>query len=595
MPYDRAIVAANVGLGAAPPEGAVRLGPPTRAVTDRSWLIPGRVLTGLAVGLVALPFVVAFVRLLSEPASHLTLTDDIALIDLHTRQAIAWRQQLGVFDRNGWNHPGPSYFYLLGVVDRIFGSNVRSLFLGATLIGGAAAASCVLVVRRQTTPTRALWSALAVSVLTFALAASGTGATTYSETVLGALVSPWNPLVVILPLLLLVLLCAVAMSRSALAAVGVLVVGSFIVQTDISTLPLVAAVAIVGEVTWVVGALRRRRGQSAPPPRPLGMAGRWLIAGGLLLFVVMWMPPIVQQLTNNPGNMTLLYRYFTSGQAGHTWSTAFGATAAATAVLVVDPSEVMLKALQGSQPHQVLAALVLVATVVLGAAATLVGVRSRSRFGAALGVLVVVGTAAVVVGTTHVIGHLYGYLVMWAVVLPVVALVAVGGVRWPGAWSERMARRVGAAAVRLGLVVVVAVVSVAAVTRVATMPPLSVASDPEVAQLVALVTPHLRRGEPVAVNDGRAGTSPDDVLINIERFFGLIDVLDRDGYEPKVNKFWLVEVGPGSFDNGTAPHSILLSTWTPASAARLGYVGRVGDMAVFVVDRGEAESLLSVG
>jgi hypothetical protein len=99
----------------------------------------------------------------------------------------------------------------------------------------------------------------------------------------------------------------------------------------------------------------------------------------------------------------------------------------------------------------------------------------------------------------------------------------------------------------------------------------------------------------VAVNDGRAGTSPDNVLINIERFFGLIDALDRQGYKPKVNKFWLVEVGPGYFDNGTAPRSILLSTWTPASAARPGYVGRVGDMAVFVTDRGEGEALLSVG
>jgi hypothetical protein len=558
-------------------------------------LIPGRVLTVLAFGLVALPFVVAFVRLLSEPAGHLTLTDDIALIDLHTRQAIAWRQQLGVFDRNGWNHPGPAYFYLLGVVYRILGSNVRSLFLGATLINGATAAACIAVVRRQTTPTRALWSALAVSLLSFALAASGAGATTYSETVLGALVSPWNPLVVILPLLLLMLLCAAAMARSALAAVGVLVVGSFVVQTDISALPLVAAVAIVAEMTWVVGAVRRRRGQSPPPPRALGRAGRWLIAGGLVLVVLMWAPPFVQQLTNNPGNMTLLYRYFTSGQAGHSWSTAFGATAAATAVLGVDPSEVMLKALQGSQPHQVLAALVLAATVVLGVVAAVLGFRTRSRFGAALGVLVVVGTAAVVAGVTQVIGHLYGYLVMWAVVLPVAALVAAGVVRWPDDWSARMAGTVGAAAVRLGLVVVVAVVSVAAMVRVATMPPLSEASDPEVAQLVALVIPHLRPGETVAVNDGRAGTSPDNVLINIERFFGLIDALDRQGYKPKVNKFWLVEVGPGYFDNGTAPRSILLSTWTPASAARPGYVGRVGDMAVFVTDRGEGEALLSVG
>ncbi len=534
---------------------------------------------------------VAFVRLLLESAAHLSLTDDLALIDLHTRQAIAWRQQLGVFDRNGWNHPGPAYFYILGVVYRIFGSNGRSLFIGATLINGAAVAACIAVVRRWTTATRAVWSALAISVMTFALAASGHGATTYSETVLGALVSPWNPLVVIFPLLLLLLLCAGAMARSAASAVGVLVVGSFVVQTDISTLPLVAVATFVAEATWVVGAVRRRRvpSSSSPsgPPPTIGAVGRALVGVGLVLFVVMWVPPFVQQFTNHPGNMTLLYRYFTSGQAGHSWSTAFGATAAATAVLAVGPSEVMLKALQGSQPHQVPAALILSATVTLSLASAVVGQKTRSRFGAALGLLGLLGCVAVVAGVTHVIGHLYGYLVMWAVVLPVVALLAAGAVRLPDPWSAWLLGKVGPATVRLVLVALVVVASAAGVARVVTMPPVSSASDPQVAQLVALITPHLRRGEAVAVNDGRAGTSPDNVLVNIERFFGLINALDREGYQPKVNKFWVVEVGPGSLDNGTAARSVLLTTWNRSSPSRPGYLGRVGDMAVLIGREGE--------
>ncbi|MGB7050371.1 MAG: hypothetical protein WBG41_02255 [Acidimicrobiales bacterium] len=584
-------MAGNVGLGAASGEAALRREAPPMATSalGARWLIRDTVLTGLACGLVVLPFVVAVVRLLSESASHLTLTDDLALIDLHTRQAIAWQQQLGVFDRNGWNHPGPAYFYILGVVYRIFGSNGRSLFVGATLINGASAVFCIAVVRRWTTATRALWAALAIGVLAFALAASGHGSTTYSETVLGALVSPWNPLIVIFPLLLLLLLCAGAMDRSALSAVGVLVVGSFVVQTDISTLPLVAMAVVVAEATWVVGEVRRRRGLSSPPTpvRNRGMVGRALIAVGLVLFVVMWVPPIIQQITNHPGNMTLLYRYFTSGRAGHSWSTAFGAAAAASAVLVVGPSEVMLKALQGSQPHQVLAALVLVVTMALSLASAVVGFRARSRFGAALGLLGLLGCVAVVVGVTHVIGHLYGYLVMWAVVLPVVALVAAGAVGLPRPWSAWLVEKVGPAIVRLVLVALVVVTCFASVARVVTMPPLSAASDPEVAQLVALITPHLRPGETVAVNDGRAGTSQDDVLINIERFLGLVNALDRDGYKPQVNKFWLVEVGPGYFDNGTAARSVLLTTWTPASPSRDGYLGRVGDMAVLIGREGE--------
>ena len=111
-----------------------------------------------------------------------------------------------MFDHNNWNHPGPTYFYLLSLVYRALGSGTRSLFVGATLLNGLAAAACVAVVRRRTTPGRALWAAVWICVLGVVLAAAGPASTTYSESVLGALVSPWNPTVVLFPLLLTLLL-----------------------------------------------------------------------------------------------------------------------------------------------------------------------------------------------------------------------------------------------------------------------------------------------------------------------------------------------------------------------------------------------------
>ncbi len=215
----------------------------------------------LAFGVVAVPFAVAIVRLLASPSAHLTLPDDLALIDLHTRRALVWKQQLGVFDHNNWNHPGPAYFYLQSVVYRVFGWGARSLFLGATLLNAVAALCCVGVVRRRATPARALWAAIWICVLASVLAASGTASTTYSESVLGALVSPWNPVVVIFPLLLLILLCAGAVDRSGPSLVGALLVGSYVVQTDISTLPVVAVVVAVAGAVWLVTAVRDRAGR----------------------------------------------------------------------------------------------------------------------------------------------------------------------------------------------------------------------------------------------------------------------------------------------------------------------------------------------
>src|SRR5258708_3311895 len=96
-------------------------------------------MTGLAFAVLGIPFGVILIRFLIASGQHIYLPDDLALIDLHTREALRWRQQLGVFDHNNWNHPGPSYFYLLSLSYRVLGSGARAEYFGATLINALAA------------------------------------------------------------------------------------------------------------------------------------------------------------------------------------------------------------------------------------------------------------------------------------------------------------------------------------------------------------------------------------------------------------------------------------------------------------------------
>jgi hypothetical protein len=233
----------------------------------------------------------------------------------------------------------------------------------------------------------------------------------------------------------------------------------------------------------------------------------------------------------------------------------------------------------------VLAAVTLAATMALGAAAIVLGRRRGTRLATALGVLVVVGSLAAVVGAVHVIGLLFGYLVVWAVVLPAAALVAIGLARLPPAWTRWLLVVVGRSAIRLGLILVVVLVSATAVARVVTMPSLSRASDPEVGRLAALVTPYLRPGQSVAIDDARAG-APSDLLFDLERYFGLANLLDREGYHPKVIPIWTVELGPGYLETGHETRMVLLTAWTTASPSDTGYAGRVGDIAVQVLGPG---------
>jgi len=553
--------------------------------------VPSGVFTTLAFTVVAVPFLYAALRLATAPAAHLALPDDLALIDLHVRRALAWKQQLGVFDHNNWNHPGPAYFYLVSLAYRVLGSSARSLFVGATLLNGLAAVACVGVVRRRTSPVRALWAAVWVGALAAVLATAGPSATTYSESVLGALVSPWNPMVVIFPLLLLILLCSGAVDRSGLSLVGALLVGSYVIQTDISTTPLAAALVGAAAVTWGVTAVldRRLASHTAVAGDAPGRAARsrrtvvWAVAG-LVTLAVMWLPPVIQQVTGLPGNMTLIVRFFGATHPGQSLAGSLWAVAATSTVLVVGPSEVMTSILGGTPAHAGLAVVVALATVALATAVVVLAARDRRRFAIGMGALTLVGCVAAVVAVAHVVGFVFGYLVVWAVVLPVAALIGVGTAPVP--LRSLRSGRVGGAAtgLRVALCVVAVATGSVACVQVAAIPPLSHAGDPRVSRLAGLVSPRLVVGGEVAVGDAGAGTA-DTQLIDTEEFIGLVNQLDRAGFRPRVNAFWRAQFGPGYLSDGTEPREVGLSTWTAASPSLTGYVGRVGDMAVTVTDR----------
>jgi hypothetical protein len=547
-------------------------------------------MTVMAFTVVILPFAVILVRLLAASGQHLYLSDDLALIDLHTRRAIEWRQQLGVFDRNGWNHPGPALFYLLSVPYRIFGSGAKAMFVGATAANALAAVGCVALVRRRTTPARALWAAVWLCALAAVLAATGAGATTYSERALGALVSPWNPVVVIFPLLLFVLLCASVIDRSGLSVVGALLVGSFVVQTDFSTLPLVIVLFVLSAIIWAVTVSRDRKSMLAVPGSSLDggrrqRRGRIWVGAGIVLFVVMWLPPLIQQVTNSPGNATLIYRFFTSGQPGHSLVSGINAMASVYGVLVIGPSEIMSRALGLAPIHLAVAVVVSVAIVLIGILVVVVGLRQRNRFAWGLAGLGLVGSVTTALSVTHVVGHVFGYLVVWSVVLPVAILIGAGMVRTPlirGAGDRRWISTSGFRQALAGLAVVACVLFG---IRVLSIPPLSRVSNSPVQKLTILVTPKLPAGGPIYIGDNGAGAGQGRAkIIDLEEFIGLVNQLDVAGYTPRVNPFWKAEFGPGYLANGQKRRVILLSTWKPSSLRAPGYVGRVGDIAVTVTD-----------
>jgi hypothetical protein len=559
-------------------------------------------MAALAFAIVIIPFAIILARLVLASQRHIYLPDDLALIDLHTRRALQWKQQLGVFDRYDWNHPGPTYFYLLSVAYRVFGSGARAMFIGATALNALAAVGCVEVIRRRTTPARALWAAIWVCALASLMATESTGSLTYSEGALGALVSPWNPMVVIFPLLLFFLLCAAAIDRSTLSLGAAVLLGSFIVQTNISTLPLLAGVLVATAVIVAVTAITERHKSKSSavvgahltglPEAPITPAtvgpARWhrpaLYAGGLVVFVLMWLPPVIQQLTNHPGNFTLIYRFFSEGHKHWPFPFALRSLASVFGVLLVGPSEIMSSYLGRTPHHAVLAYGATAAVLIIGVVVTVVGIRQRQRFAAGLAFLSLVGSVAMVLGITRVVNYIYGYLVIWAIVIPIAALISLGMMRVP--WPARSTARrpfTSTPPARLVLCGIAVLACIVLAVRVVYIPALDTVSNTYVARLTSLVTPKLDPNGTVMVGDNGAGTL-NTRLVDTEEFIGLVNQLDQDGYHPKVNHVWKPEFGPGYLTANHGERQIQLYTWTPASSTRPGYVGRAGDIAVLVLN-----------
>ncbi|HYH49393.1 MAG TPA: hypothetical protein VEG38_07570, partial [Acidimicrobiia bacterium] len=175
-----------------------------------------------------MPAAVGLVRLLiglNRPFAH---AGDAAILETAIRRVSTGTQTLGPYSRFGFHQPGPAYFDFHAPFAWLTGGSPRSVFIGALVLNVGAATAGVALVRRRLGEPAARWSAVVVSAYLIAVTPA-------------LLVDPWNPYVLGLPLLLVILLAADAAAGSWPAAAGAAVAATFVVQTHLG-----AGVTLVG-------------------------------------------------------------------------------------------------------------------------------------------------------------------------------------------------------------------------------------------------------------------------------------------------------------------------------------------------------------
>jgi len=414
--------------------------------------------------------------LLQRP--RLVLYGDQALLELGARRAAHFDQLVGPYSRNGFHHPGPAVFYLLAPFVRLLEPSGPGLYLGAVVVNAVALVAIVAVVWRRAGGTAALWTAGALDVFCLCLG-------------VGTLREPWNPYLVVVPMVLFVVLWAAGWTGSVHASVWALVVGSYEVQSHVATAPYVIVMALI----LCVRMYRSRDGTRRHV---------WLPVSAL---AVIWLPPFVEVVRDRPNNLQLMWDFLTSSHASTPVGKAVEASTAAMSIVPFGTHAYVLAVHRGPWELAAAAVLLVLGAVVAGRA----GAPPMSR---ALVIAAVVGALIGTLSLTRSDGPVSFYYAVWLVCVPVAVLIAVGiGLPAP-AWRPVLAVCVAAA-----VLAVVADLRTAPISRTTGSGPwpLVLASSPQgkratvrdTAALAAAAESVLRPGDRlVGVTIGSSGVWP---------------------------------------------------------------------------------------
>jgi hypothetical protein len=198
--------------------------------------------------------------------------------------------RIGTFAQQG-SHPGPLSFWALWPFYEIFGANSWALEAAGVALNLLAIGLALWLAYRRGGPALLLGVGTAVALLTRALGAE-------------VLTQPWNPYIPIMWWFAF-LLAVWSVACDDLPALPFAVfAGTMCVQTHVSYLGLVLGL-VAAMVVYLGVRVYQRRDEREERRRIL----RWSAwSGGLAIFL--WIPPVIDQLVHDPGNLRVIFDYF---------------------------------------------------------------------------------------------------------------------------------------------------------------------------------------------------------------------------------------------------------------------------------------------
>lgn len=491
----------------------------------------GTFLAGLT-ALIVLPLVAGTIALRRPPWAPVL---DLAMTELRVRDVGGAHSPLiGLPGRIGeggvqGSHPGPLSFWLLAPAYRLLGATGWALH-AATLLLDVLAVTISVVLGHRIGGRRL---AVAVAVV-LSLLVVGYG--------LGPLLEPWNPYLPLLWWLVFLLSIWATVLGDRPALLVAVASGSLCAQTHVPYLALCLGLGVLAAVVLVLEGRRR--------PEERARTLRW-VGAALALGAVLWLAPTIDQLTEDPGNYSILVDHF-----GSPPEAPIGLRRAGTEVLehfdlghlVVDQVRQPGLLARGELGRFPVASrgLVLLAAWAIAAAVTW---RRSPRALRALHGVVAVSTVLAWYSISRVFGVVWYYLMLWLWAVALLALLAL-------VWSTVLALSRGdpasgdgedgpplrSAAMAVPLLLV-ALLSLRATVTAPDAEPSDNRLSVVLAALAGPTTDALTAGEGDATGkEGRYVVGFDDALHIGSQAYGLVTELERAGFDAGMEPAFAVPI-----------------------------------------------------
>lgn len=501
---------------------------------SRHGRVPRRLLVGLT-AVLAVPLVVALVAL-RRP--HWYPLMDMALIEMHVRDVGTAHAPLtglvGRFpvDDRVASHPGPLAFYGLWPFYRLFGSSAYALLAASVALHVLAIAVLLWIVSRRGRMALVLGTSLVLALLTRA----------YGPNVL---TEAWTPHVLLLWwLVFMFAVWSVVCDDLPLLPVAA-AAGSLCVQTHAA---YVGPVAALGFLAVAAACHRAIRHGDAESRRALV---RWLAIAAVTT-LILWVPPIVDELRDGTGNLSLLWQYFTDS-TNHPVGLRRGGE---LMLLHLNPVRLltgeiwgMYSADAGPVPMGSVVPGLLVFIVWLAAAVA--SRRLHDRRLSALHAVVAVALLSATLAMSRIVGLVWYWLVLWAWGITAMMLLATG---WTVGLAASRAHRPARPAAGRRPVLVAAAVATVVVTAAFAAESTSVEVVTRPSRIVGDLLPSTMRAldtdaPPAAGRQGRyLVTWSDPVNLGVHGF-SLVNELERHGFDVGTSE----EAGPQVGEHRVVP------------------------------------------